>query len=227
MTLTEEQVQEFIGNREVFEYDLQTEMDVLRELDELLADADVFWDIGAHSAMYTLVAAQAHPNLDVYCFEASAITREEKLHPNIDDVDNATVVPYALADEPGTVLFQESGVGQTNNSLEETTVGPDEHEKIEIEAHSARSAVNDLNIPAPDVVKLDIEGAEYTALRGFDKELLDGISVVLAELHHINTVDESTVPYLEEHGFEVTTLANRATADDRRMEHIQAVKPDA
>jgi FkbM family methyltransferase len=224
MTLTEEQVHEFIGDREVFKYDLQTEMDVLRELDDILADANVFWDVGAHSAMYTLVAAQAHPDLDIYCFEASKVTREEKLHPNVDDVDNVTVVPFGLADSPGTVLFQESGVGQTNNSLEQTTVGPDEHDKIEIEAHSARSAVEELDIPAPDVVKLDIEGAEYTVLRGFDEELLQGISMVIAELHHINTVDESTVPYLEDHGFDVTTLAERSTADDRRMEHIQAVK---
>lgn len=222
MTISTERVRTLVGGRGVSEYDLETEMELLRRLDDLLDTADVFWDIGAHAGLYGVVATQLHPELDIYAFEASAVTRERILEDSVAGLDGVTVVPYALADEPGEVPFLESGVGQTTNSLASTTVAPDDHDPVEVVAHSARSAVDELGLPAPDAVKLDVEGAEHRVLRGFDRELLDGLELLLVEMHHIDTEDTDTVSFLEESGFEVTRLVEREIDDDRRTEHVRA-----
>ena len=222
MTLTAGQVRDLIGDRYVFEYDLDTEMEILRQLDELFAGANVFWDIGSHAGLYSVIASKLYPSLDIYCFEASKFTRENILEDNVNDLNKITIVPYALADQPGTVTFQESGVGQTNNSLVSTTVAPDDYEKINIEAHSARSAVKELGVPAPDAVKLDVEGAEYRVLQGFNDHLFDTIEMLIIELHYINTRDSSTIPYIKQKGFNTEKLSEREMKSSYKMEHYKA-----
>lgn len=224
MALSAEQVDELIGDRWVFEFDKDSEMDILRALDEYLPSNGVFWDIGSHAGMYSIVAAQVHDDLDIYCFEPSDVTRDEFLESNLAELDNTTIVPYPLADSQGPVTYRKSGRGQTNNSLATAPIEPDEHEKVTVEAQTARSAVEELGIPAPDALKIDVEGAESRVLDGFDAELMADVQVVLAELHHIDRTDTATVEKLKEFGFTVDVLDERDTGENRRQEHILATK---
>jgi FkbM family methyltransferase len=224
MALSAEQVDELIGDRWVFEFDKDSEMEILRSLDEYLPANGVFWDIGSHAGMYSIVAAQIYDELDIYCFEPSEITREKALEGNLEELDNTSVVPYPLADSQGTVTYRESGRGQTNNSLATAPIEPDDHEKVSIEAHTARSAVEELDIPEPDALKIDVEGAEARVLDGFDADLMENVQVVLVELHHINRTDTETVETLEDFGFDIEVLDERDTGENRRQEHILATK---
>ena len=176
-------------------------------------------------ACIRIIAAHLHPELDIYCFESSEVTREKALKNNVCELDNVNVVPYALADESGMVSFQESGTGKTINSLSLTPVSPTQYDTIEIEAQSAKGAVEDLGIPAPDTVKIDVEGAEYRVLQGFTDDLFDRLKLLIVELHHIHTKDLNTVPYLKRKGFNVTFLAERRLGDVQRMQHIKADSP--
>ena len=52
MALEVEQIKELVEGRDIFEYDLETEVDIVCKIDDLLESADVFWDNGAHAGMY-------------------------------------------------------------------------------------------------------------------------------------------------------------------------------
>jgi len=120
------------------------------------------------------------------------------------------------------VTFRESGGIESNNSLASTTVAPDGYKTVEIEAHSARSAVEELDIPPPDTMKVDVEGAEYRVLQGCDDDIFNRLELLLVELHHIYTEDNNTIPYLKRKGFDTTLLLKRNLNNEYQTEHYKA-----
>lgn len=223
MTINDQRVEEFFEDRWVVNFDKETEMEILRRLDDLLIPNGVFWDVGAHAGLYSIIGAQLYRDLDVYSFEPSEYTRTEILQDNVRSFENVTVLPHLLADVEGTLTFLDTHEGHTTNSLQSTALAPDGSEAFDVQSHTARSIVDERSVPKPDVVKIDVEGAEHRVLRGFDRELLAGVSTVICELHHIGDRDTETVPYLREHDFSVEIVNERET-EDGEQEHILATR---
>ena len=48
----EQTVQHLLADAEIFEYDLDSELEILTQFDEFVACDDVVWDVGAHSGLY-------------------------------------------------------------------------------------------------------------------------------------------------------------------------------
>lgn len=142
--------------------------------------SDVVYDIGANIGMYAcfvatqldskdghLVAVEPHP---------SNVQRlEENLRNNA--TCDFSVLESALGDEEGEVKLVDEGdipgVGthQINQSGD-----------IKVEQRSVDSLVSDSEIPPPDVVKIDVEGAEARVLEGFG-DVLDTVRVLFCEIH--------------------------------------------
>lgn len=222
MTLSPECIDELLGDRWVLEFDKESELDVLCQLDELVPNDGVFWDVGAHAGLYSIVCSQLFPDASIFAFEPSEFTRESILSENVDDFPNVTIVPHPLADQTGTVTYQDSGQGHTTNALKSAANEPENPTEVELQAYTATDVVDELGVTPPDVVKLDVEGAESRVLRGFDETLFSQLSMIICELHHLDGEDTETVPYLRDRGFEITYLDERETYDDRRQEHVIA-----
>lgn len=131
----------------------------------------VVWDIGAHAGLYSMIAAAR--GADVYAFEPLAENRrwmERNLQVNGLHV-RVAILPYALGDRAGTAHFQPDPTGMEGRL---TSIG-------ELAVEVRRGA--ELELPPPQVLKIDVEGAEAAVLRGLLPILREWRPVVFLEEH--------------------------------------------
>jgi FkbM family methyltransferase len=145
-------------------------------------------DIGGNIGEYTAELRRTNPNLEIHIFEPSA-TNIDKLKRRFESDKNIKLVPLAVSDISGsTSLFSnEPGSGLaslTKRKLDHLNIAFDFKESI----HTVRFEdywIYELNRKHMDIVKLDIEGHELSALNGFG-EAIKEMSVVQFEFGGCN-----------------------------------------
>jgi len=137
----------------------------------------VVFDIGAHVGFYTLLASVlVGPRGSVFAFEplpANLLYLKE--HLRLNKIDNVTVVEAAVSDRCGTAFFDEgpnSSMGHisSNGRLQVETVALDEF-------------IAKGEVPLPDYIKIDIEGAEALALSGAKSMLAQSHPTIFLATH--------------------------------------------
>jgi FkbM family methyltransferase len=131
---------------------------------------DCVWDVGANVGVYSCLAASV----------ADEVVPIEPYKPNVEPLSanlrrngsDATVRPIALGDEDGAVSLT---VERAEEGTQTPTVDGENG------AIPLRRGDN-LDAPPPDVLKVDVEGAEASVLCGMG-DRLDGVRVVLCETH--------------------------------------------
>ncbi|HLI29966.1 MAG TPA: FkbM family methyltransferase [Terriglobia bacterium] len=142
-------------------------------------------DIGANIGWFTLVAAKhLGPEGRIHAFEPRPETLR-MLKRTIRDnglQDRVTVWPYALADQPGKLKL--TWGKETDNPggsflVNEAKFG-NSHDTAEVTV-----AVLDELLPeiTPDIIKIDVEGAEPRVFRGARKAIDRKKPPILSELH--------------------------------------------
>lgn len=125
----------------------------------------VFLDIGANIGALCLPVARARPDCRVYAIEASP-TIAANLSRNIATNSQANVIAFNMfigATDGATTEFynapsEKFGMGSAGAQFgAEATVLP---------VRTIDAMLAEGKLPPPDVIKLDIEGAEYLALKG-------------------------------------------------------------
>lgn len=168
------------------------EAEVQDALAELVQAGQVVYDVGANIGFFTILCARlVGPQGRVYAFEpmpANAATLRHNLA--INGLENVTVVEKALSASSGTAeLFISpwSAFHSLNveGAVKRDNRGRDAAPPIEVETVTLDEFVRDGAAP-PDLVKLDVEGAELVALEGM-RETLNGVApLLLCELHWTN-----------------------------------------
>ena len=160
----------------------------------MLAPGETFVDGGAHVGLFSLVAAaRVGETGRVVSFEPTSATRA-RLAKNLalNSFHNVDVVAAALSSEVGTAAFRVFDVvGSGLNHL-----GPAGAETGAVETVSVTTldaALADRNVGRVAFVKLDLEGAEYAALRGAERMLADYRPDLLLEIEpsHLARLDAS------------------------------------
>jgi FkbM family methyltransferase len=132
-------------------------------------------DIGGNVGEYTAELRRRHPELEVHVFEPSS-TNVSRLNQRFGSDSRIKVVPYAVSDTPGqAVLYADvSGSGMASLAHRELS-----HRGIAFRAQETVPVVRfcdywatNLDSRRMDIVKLDIEGFELAALRGFGDALM-------------------------------------------------------
>jgi FkbM family methyltransferase len=153
----------------------------------------VCWDIGAHFGYHSLALAAL--GAEVVAFEPNQYNAE-RLHANLEHnpslAKRVRHLPVAVSDRDGEMTFVESAdlKGSSSGSHLAEATPPLEGKHYETFARrSVRTVRMDSLVAeggkAPDVVKIDIEGAEYLALQGGKKLLSEKKPLLLLEVHHI------------------------------------------
>lgn len=146
-------------------------------LQSALREGDVFFDIGAHVGYLTVVGSLAVGDSGrVFAFEPRPMNREFLIrHVQVNDRVNVTVLETAVAAEAGTRRFDidtGSGTGRLSDSGE-----------LEIRTISLDEEIRAGRLPVPDLVKIDVEGAEGEVLRGARGTLAGARPTLLISTH--------------------------------------------
>lgn len=146
----------------------------------------VVFDIGAHAGFYTLLAsALIGPTGRVFAFEPMpnniANLRE---HVRLNGVTNVTIIEKAVADVAGVAAFTACRSSSQGHLL------PDG--ELKVETVSLDGLVERGELPLPDFVKMDIEGAEVRALHGAQKLLARRHPAIFLGTHAIPDLGYNT-----------------------------------
>ena len=179
-------------------------------LGQFLNDLDgdeVVWDVGACVGTYACFASTALPEGHVVAFEPEPLNRR-RLTSNLQrnaPASHWTVSDNALAasSRPATLqsAFVEAGGGHHYLADDGTTP---------VDARPGDSLVERGVVPSPDVVKIDVQGAELLVLNGIETLLAD-VTTVYLEVHREKTARYDATPeevesFLQARGFDLESL---------------------
>ena len=159
-------------------------------VERLLRPGMTVLDIGAHHGLYTLLASKrVGARGRVLAFEPSPRERKRLLrHLRINGCVNVDVQPYALGDRTGEAdLFLVEGSHDWCNSLKPPVV-EERTCKIRVEVRRLDDVLAKFGIDRVDFIKLDVEGAELSFLRGAASVLIsESRPAILAEVQDLRT----------------------------------------
>jgi FkbM family methyltransferase len=195
------------------------EMPIQECLARELRPGDVFYDIGANAGFFYLLGSRCvDSNGQVFAFEPlaeNAQTIRQQL--TLNDVTNCTVVEAAVTDHVGQVQFFEGSECSTGHlGREEATRGMKSIVRaITLDAFTKTA-------PAPNFVKVDVEGAEALLLKGAQHLLkADKPPTFLVEVHG-EKLEATTRQILERQGYRIRYLKYREKRPDNAPRHILA-----
>ncbi len=150
------------------------EREVLQRFLALLGPGDVVYDIGASVGLYTVAVATFLRQGVVYAFEPDPTTRA-RLEENVglNQLNNVYPVAWAASDREGEAILYTDGVSGFAPSMAAQQRPGAPRGQVAVSTRSIDSALSRNELPVPDVLKIDIEGAEGLCLAG-SKRLLGG-----------------------------------------------------
>jgi len=145
-----------------------------------------FFDIGANVGFMTLIAARlVGPTGRVLAFEpvpANAAAIRENV--SLNGIDWVEVHETAIAGSTGHASLIISDVSAFSR-LATVNVPTGARESIEVAVTSIDEFLADGTHPVPDVVKIDVEGAELEVIDGMRRTLAEHHPVLLCEVHDL------------------------------------------
>ena len=161
------------------------EPDVLHSLEILLKPGMNVFDVGACFGFLSMVAARmVGPAGMVIGFEPVAGNRLVfENNAEINGLKNLKLLPQALCDYDGEMQFwltENPFVGALANLANEP---PRAKGKVTVEAKRMDTIFHEAALPAPDLIKIDVEGAEASVLRGGEQTIGNFRPALLIELH--------------------------------------------
>jgi len=143
-------------------------------------------DAGANVGDYSMLANQIMPACKIYAFEPVESTFQHLLS-SIKDLKNVVPIKKGLFKENCELAINLFASNEHSSiyDIEGLPIGSDSQQKIELVRGD--DFIKDNQIDSIDFLKLDVEGAEYDALLGFENAIKHGaIKAVQFEYGYIN-----------------------------------------
>ncbi len=174
------------------------EPETTAQLDRLVQPGMVMLDVGAHVGYYACrYARKIGKNGRIYAFEPHPRTFD-RLHRNAQPFANVTTVQVALADAPGTAVlhdylmmsasgslhYDEAMIDLQKASVADGDVAPRLDDQFADQTYTVQTLRADdylagQGVKRIDVIKMDIEGAELSALRGLGQTIAHSPGIVM------------------------------------------------
>jgi FkbM family methyltransferase len=193
--------------------------DQLTIVETLLGEHSVFVDAGANQGEFSITAARVVPLGRVIAFEPVTEYRQRLLeNVRLNGFDNVEVIPVALGEADGSlpIYDQQSAYadGTRNEGLPSLFRSASRSQPIEIvPVRRLDDVLAELGVEKVDVIKLDIEGAEWMALRGALKTITQSRPTLILEIARETC---------RAGGHEPEALAQWLASLDYRLEEIAA-----
>ncbi len=154
----------------------------------------VLFDVGANIGDWSLAAAELVPNAHLHAFEITPATAEALAVNAAPFGARLTIHPFGLGDHEGEITVYLSPRDDTANSTlrDAVAISSDGNDDATIAEVAARITTGDAflaehGIAHLDFLKIDVEGAEFSVLNGFQNAFArNAIDLVQFEYGEIN-----------------------------------------
>ncbi len=167
-----------------------SEVPVQEALESCLNTGDIFYDIGANVGFFTIIAAKLVGNTGhVYAFEPAPENASTiRNNVQINQFPHVTVLEKAVSSSSGTgklLLTHDPG----GNTLATAGSPPDVKGEMSTELVSIDDLVAQGGVKPPDVVKVDVEGAEVEVLQGMAQTIKSFQPLIIYEIDDESQAD--------------------------------------
>lgn len=209
---------------------------LFKKISALKPDGKVIYDIGAHIGFHSLYFSRLVGSKGIIVSLEPNKANFERLLMNIKGNSEVTniVKPFNIAasDTSGEMKFTTNDNIESGRSTGGFLDNSDPHWNREVFRQKGFSdttvrtmPVDDmsksLNIPEPDIMKIDVEGAEYSVLVGARQMILRKKPVIFVEIHSIAAMFDVT-RFLQEVSYK-TELINK---DPNGVCYLEARPPE-
>jgi FkbM family methyltransferase len=146
-------------------------------------EPEVVYDIGANIGIASLFYATRFPKARFYGFEPVP-ANVEVCRLNFRNLPRGEVFPWAVGAQSGTAFFEFSQEDLRGGRLQGQAPGKNgaPRKRIEVPVFSIADLAGQKDLPPPDFVKIDVEGAELEVLEGMGGQARN-IKRLLVETH--------------------------------------------
>ena len=165
---------------------------------KMIQAGNVVYDLGSHSGFYSILASElVGKHGKVVAFEPHPRNLHYlREHLRLNQTQNVTIIDAAGSDRIGFIQFDGNGftghISSHQGDLQVKTVSLDE-------------LIETNQIPPPDFMKIDIEGAEALALQGA-KSMLSRLHPPILLATHGSEVHASCCRFLESLGYTLKSV---------------------
>lgn len=178
--------------------------------EKMISKSSVVYDIGAHVGFYTLLASElVGREGKVIAFEpVPRNLKYLKRHLVINHCTNVIVIEAAVSDKFGISFFSENPCSMIGHLSEEGN--------LMVKTVSIDELIKRDMIPAPDYIKIDIEGAEMLALKGA-KSTLSNFSPKIFLATHSPKIHLDCCNFLTSFGYKLKPVVGNDVYNTREI----------
>lgn len=181
-----------------------------------IKNLDTVFDIGANNGLFSLYLLK-NGCKKVYAFEPNDIT-EKNIKSILKDYDNYELIKKAVYTHDNGLTFYTSESNTTIGSISKDHVlGQGFAVETHVPSISLKSFIEKTGIKKIDLIKMDIEGAEYDVIDNLEDEIFNITDSFLIEYHsNKDGIAKKMIDRIVSHGFEVDQIRDQSskTNDD-------------
>jgi FkbM family methyltransferase len=179
-----------------------------------LNESDVFLDVGSSVGLISVIASKKLKSGNVISIEPDPENRLRlEMNYSLNKLKNYNIFQIAAGEKRDKLTLYTAGSNGYSPSLKKVN-GIDR--TIIVEVNSIDNLISENKIPIPDIVKIDIEGAEFLALKGMSNLMssLKRPRIIFVELHpeflpEFNTNTEEILNYMKKFKYRITENIQR------------------
>ena len=173
----------------------------------------VIFDLGANLGYFSLLCASHSAAAKIFAFEPIPANMTILCrHLLINNIKNVTPVSLAVSDNLGLVDFSADNQSVSYTYKQSSSYYGIRHLNIKIGTTSLDALINQFGFPEPDIIKIDVEGAEYDVLSGAEELIKKYMPKILLSTHevHLKGVEEKCLLFLDKLNYSCTKFENAA-----------------
>lgn len=196
----------------------------------------IILDVGAYDGHVSLVFRRLFPTATIYSFEPF-IDSFRQLWVSTAPDPNIHAFNFGLSNTSGRAPFHENARPETNSLFSTDAAGPqtwaagilETKDVVQAEFKTIDLVMAELGIPRIDILKLDVQGAEYLVMEGAaaacERGLINLIyTEIITQPTYVNQkrFDESMSVFYGK-GFDLYQIYNPSVTDEGRLRQVDAI----
>jgi FkbM family methyltransferase len=140
------------------------------------------WDIGGNIGAASIYFSECYPRAEIHSFEPMP-ENHAMIARNIEGRERIRMHPFALGATDGMLEIRPSDSSRNLGGFSFYDAGTAKTQGQKVRMRTPQMVIEDGTAPAPDLIKIDAEGAEYDILTAFEPRVLERVGWITGELH--------------------------------------------